>query len=154
MSYPVLNIANRILELAGTMGKRPLDPLQLQKLVYLAHGWHLAFTGEPLIAGGFEAWQYGPVNPVLYREFKEFRAGRITRPAVTTPAPIAANVENILQQVVQVYGDKSGLDLSGLTHEKGSAWRAIYDPQAWSSSPIPDYLVKAEFEKRKADGRE
>ena len=154
MPYPVLNIANRLLELAGTRGKQPLDPLKLQKLVYLAHGWYLAFTGKPLIDGGFEAWQYGPVNPVLYREFKDFRANSITRPAKTAPVPIPSEVEHILNEVIRVYGGKSGLDLSGLTHQQGSAWRAVYNGSAWSSPTIPDYLIKAEFEKRRADGRE
>ena len=152
MAYPVLSVANRLLELAKSQGKI-LDPLKLQKLVYLAHGWSLAFFGQPLVQEGFDAWQYGPVCPSLYQAFKEFRASPITR---ETSAPLVAfspQDENIFSEILRVYGDKSGIDLSSLTHEEGSAWRATYNGSFWSSPSIPDYLIKAEFEKRRADGR-
>ena len=42
--YSALAVANWFVEnLAGT------TPLKLQKLIYFAHGWHLALKGEPLI---------------------------------------------------------------------------------------------------------
>jgi Protein of unknown function (DUF4065) len=38
-------------------------PLELQKLLYFAHAIFLIETGDPLVYGCFEAWQYGPVHP-------------------------------------------------------------------------------------------
>ena len=34
--------------------------LKLQKLVYYAQGYHLAYFGTPLFSNRMEAWQYGP----------------------------------------------------------------------------------------------
>ena len=49
-----------------------LTPLKLQKLIYYAHGWHLAIRNAPLIDEVIEAWEYGPVVPNVYHEFKKF----------------------------------------------------------------------------------
>ena len=45
-------IANEFLRLASVDG-RAVDLMQLQKLVYVAHGWCLAASGQPLTG---EAW--------------------------------------------------------------------------------------------------
>jgi len=58
---------------------RNLTPLKLQKLIYYAHGWHLALRDQPLIDELIEAWEYGPVVPNVYHEFKEFGNQPITR---------------------------------------------------------------------------
>lgn len=71
MIYSVLRIAQRFLEIAKSSGKT-IDPLKLQKLVYLAHGWNLAFTGQPLVEESFQAWKYGPVSPKLYDKYKKY----------------------------------------------------------------------------------
>ena len=65
-------IANYFLEKGWNEGIE-LSPLKLIKLVYLAHGWHLGFTENPLIADYVHAWTYGPVIPELYHEFKKYR---------------------------------------------------------------------------------
>jgi uncharacterized phage-associated protein len=49
-----LAIANEFILRAEHAGKQ-LTHMQLQKLVYLAHGWGLAVTGDPLIEDEFEA---------------------------------------------------------------------------------------------------
>jgi uncharacterized phage-associated protein len=64
-TYDPKAIANYFIARAAADGKR-LTPLQLIKLVYIAHGWYLGLTGEPLINEPPEAWQYGPVIPSLY----------------------------------------------------------------------------------------
>jgi uncharacterized phage-associated protein len=38
---------------------------KLQKLVYYAHAWQLAFHGKPLFRDHIEAWSEGPVTRVL-----------------------------------------------------------------------------------------
>lgn len=60
--YKAKAAANYCLDLAEEEGKR-LDPMQIQKLVYFAHGWYLALTGEPLVEEHPEAWAYGRSFP-------------------------------------------------------------------------------------------
>jgi uncharacterized phage-associated protein len=60
MPHEVKIVANDFLDLARRDGEI-LDPMKIQKLVYLAHGWHLALHGPALIKQQVEAWPYGPV---------------------------------------------------------------------------------------------
>ena len=43
--------------------------LKLQKLVYYAQAWYLAFLDKPLFDEDFEAWVHGPVNRDLYDRY-------------------------------------------------------------------------------------
>ena len=47
MPFDPRAVANRLLELARER-QLSLDPMKVQKLLYYAHGWHLALTGKPL----------------------------------------------------------------------------------------------------------
>src|ERR1700761_8773170 len=108
----------------GQQDNVPVEPMKLQKLVFLAHGWHLHFLHEPLISQQIEAWRYGPVIPELYREFKEFKASPITRVAPLGPGtlPLSATQNALIASVWHTYREKGGIYLSMLTHEQGSAW--------------------------------
>ena len=64
-------IANYFISKALADGIK-LTLLQLIKLVYLAHGWHLGLTGRPLISETVQAWKYGPVIKSLYDRFKRY----------------------------------------------------------------------------------
>lgn len=114
-----------------------VSPLKLQKLVYIAHGWHLALSdGDPLVQDErAEAWQYGPVFPSLYHEFKDFGGGKINRMATELvlkdekfrlERPVldgsAKQICNLLDQIWQVYGKFAGSQLSRMTHSKGAPW--------------------------------
>ena len=46
--------------------------LKLQKLVYYAQGFSLAMNGEPLFDALIEAWEHGPVCPILYKKYKTY----------------------------------------------------------------------------------
>src|SRR5215467_7486621 len=83
MAYPAKAVANEFLYLAKEE-RRPVTPMQLLKLVYFAHGWYLALTGERLIDERVEAWKYGPVVPSIYHEFKRFGNEPITEYATET----------------------------------------------------------------------
>jgi uncharacterized phage-associated protein len=156
MPYFAAQIANEFIR-RGKADAVNVDPLKLQKLVYLAHGWHLAFLGTPLISEPVEAWRYGPVVRSLYRQFKEFGVSPITTEADLPKAPIEPiddKSRSLLDQIWKTYGKKNGLELSMLTHEPGTAWDIIRkrNPDDWNSPIIPDSYIKAEFERRKGNG--
>ncbi|MEK6262785.1 MAG: type II toxin-antitoxin system antitoxin SocA domain-containing protein [Planctomycetota bacterium] len=46
-----------------------LNHLKLQKLLYYVQAWCLAFTGQSLFQGRFQAWVHGPVNREIYDRF-------------------------------------------------------------------------------------
>ena len=135
-TYDARAVANYFLDLAKAEGI-PITPMGLQKLVYFAHGWMLAFYGRPLISDRIEAWDYGPVIPVLYHQFKRFGNLPITEPAldVLVAPGIAPRLKKpeipkyedpdaarLLDQVWDAYKGFTGIQLSNMTHAPGSPW--------------------------------
>jgi uncharacterized phage-associated protein len=53
--------------------------LQLQKILYLAQMIYMGHTaGGRLADGSFEAWDYGPVEPSVYRKVRMFGSDPIS----------------------------------------------------------------------------
>ena len=66
-------IANYLLAKAE-LDQCSIDHLKLQKLLFIAHGWHLGLNKSPLFRQAVQAWPYGPVVDVVYQAFKAFGA--------------------------------------------------------------------------------
>ena len=110
-----------------------ITPLKIQKLVYVAHGWHLAIYDERLVSDEYaEAWEYGPVFPSLYHAFKyrgylpiyELATKIDIDRNVTTPRIARGDKKTkaLLGKIWEIYGDMSGMQLSTLCHQPGSPW--------------------------------
>jgi hypothetical protein len=56
-------VANAFLDIQELDGGNfpPIDQMKLQKLVYYAYAWWLAYTGQQLFPEDVEAWPWGPV---------------------------------------------------------------------------------------------
>jgi uncharacterized phage-associated protein len=160
--YDARAVANYFLDLAKRDGKT-LDPMKIQKLVYLAHGWSLALTGKPLIVDKIEAWPYGPVIRSLYSAFKDAGSGPIEHPAfdvhvvdgkLTATAPKLDDIEHwsnseiksLLDEVWRVYGDFTAIQLSNYTHQPGSPWAETWRPET-NGLVISDDVIKDYFSK-------
>lgn len=122
MTYDARQIANWFITRAKQDG-RTLSIMSLLKLTYIAHGWNLEMQGTPLIDDDIQAWQYGPVIPSVYNEF------RAQKLAVTKVANIEANWididqadEKLLEQIWTIYGKVSPFKLSEITHVAGGPW--------------------------------
>jgi len=171
MPYDAKLIANYFLEKAKEEGKS-LTPMQIQKLVYFAHGWHLALFGQPLIEEAVEAWVWGPVIPSLYREFKRFGDQVIeelatisqikgTQLSVFHPSigKIYNSVERdrmkqFLDRVWEVYAPFTAVQLSNMTHTENSPWQeALERSQGARSTVISNDLIQRYFESQKLDAR-
>lgn len=135
MLYKGKSIANAFLLLANRDGLT-IDPLKLQKLLYFANGYYMAENdGQPLINEYFEAWDYGPVVPTVYYEFREYKDGPIrrlgytwdyrTKRMIPAPPPIGDDSANdVVAWVWDNYKNYSGVDLSHMTHKVGGPWDA------------------------------
>jgi uncharacterized phage-associated protein len=143
-------IANRIWDIARQRGKS-LTPMQLTKLVYVAHGWSLAILNRPLSIAPVQAWQYGPVYPEVYSAFKRFGSGSVTSPAVSRAtgvefkATLDAEDIGLLNAVVDGYGDIHAFQLSNMMHQSGTPWTETYDKNG-AYSVIPDDLIKRHYD--------
>ena len=92
----------------------PISNLKLQKLLYYAQGWHLAFTDEPLFRERIEAWVHGPVVPPVYGEYKKWTWQPIM--ADISEPKITRSVKTHLTNVLEVYGSLTPIHLERLTH--------------------------------------
>jgi len=113
--------------------------MKLLKLVYFAHGWYLALTGQELIDEVVEAWKFGPVVPSIYHAFKEWKLSPIQHPAnsyrlngtkfvVETPTIPESDVpvRAFLKRIWEVYGQMSAIELSNLTHQQDTPWYRVW----------------------------
>ena len=64
INYHAQQIADYFLFKAEQQGQERLSHMKLQKLLYYAHGLHLAVGRGPLFPEIIEAWTYGPVVPM------------------------------------------------------------------------------------------
>lgn len=164
MSQTAVAVANYFIR-KGLQAGKPVDPMKLQKLIYFAHGWHLAVYGRPLINERVEAWAYGPVVPTIYHQVKKngaapiefpiFELGPFGRvpPEVTDDQALA-----LLDRVWKVYGGISSLELSKMSHAHDGPWYQTWHDKAEQGAirgvDIPDDLIQeyflADAQKRRA----
>ena len=100
--------------------------LALQKILYLAHMAHLGERGEPLVAGHFEAWEFGPVHPGLYQRVKAFGSKPI--PNIFWGARALAGTpegETLSDACDNLINETPG-QLVANTHWSGGAWARNY----------------------------
>lgn len=143
--YDVLNVADAILKIAKRQGKT-LTPMQLMKLVYIAHGWSLGLRHRDLFRNRIEAWQYGPVIPDLYHATKRFGRNPIPLNMIDDPSdmPVAPEDETFLTDVFSKYSQLNGIQLSYLTHQSGTPWQQVYRPGVLGVE-IPDHLIESHY---------
>ena len=165
MPYRPAAIANKFLDLARS-DNILLTPMQIQKLVYFAHGWHLAFDQGPLSAEHAQAWQWGPVFPEVYHAVKRWGGGPIgasisvkravligddyqleqTTPTIAETDPFAPK---LIERVWVVYRDMSGPALSQLSHTPDGPWHQTRtESRGERGVDIPDALVHDYFKNK------
>ena len=157
MTYNAKAIANLLIDIAREKGSY-VDQMKLQKLVYVTHGWNLAITGQPLISDDIQAWQYGPVIPSLYSEFRNCGRENITDYATdikiaeedlsfSFETPKVSNDDShtieLANKIWAIYGAYSGPQLSNLTHMANTPWDKVYKTSPRAS--ISNELIAEHF---------
>ena len=123
--------ANLILDWAEAIAV-PITPMKLQKLLYYCHADFLSLYGKPLIDDQFEAWQFGPVMPSVFQEFKQFSGNPISSRAkrfnpVTAVVEVAppcslGDAELQVKALFNLYVRFSATSLSNMSHVENGPW--------------------------------
>ena len=130
-------------------GSWNVSNLQLQKILYLAQMYHMGrHSGERLVDTSFEAWDYGPVSPSLYRKARMFGSSPIQD--VFYEARRFKDDDARRAELVQVCDELLPLKpgaLVDITHWSQGAWAKNYVPGI-RGIVIPDGEIAAEYESR------
>lgn len=151
--YQAIEIAHLFVQ-KGIDESKPLTHMKLQKMVYFAHGLHLAaYEGKPLIIDSIEAWQFGPVIPSIYCRYAIFRDQLIADPSLLSSIQfynedipcLAPDAQEIFDLTWETLAPITAVQLSNWTHSTGSAWSRVY-VQGVPHINIPNELIKKDFE--------
>lgn len=120
MAYKALDIANKIISKTDLEHGDTISNLKLQKMLYYQQGFHLAYFGTPLFDEDIVAWQYGPVVPSVYKEYKSFESNSISTSA--EGISLSDDEEELFNNVYEEYNQFSAVALMKMTHEE-SPWK-------------------------------
>ncbi len=157
--YDARGVANYFLDRASRRGMS-VTVMTLLKVLYFAHGWHLAKYGRPLVAQPFEAWKHGPVCRVVYDQLKYHKSAPIQQRLnsfdasvgvfVETHLNISDELQQFLNNLFDYYSQFHAFRLSDLTHEDESPWDVVWrkaEKKAVPGMVIPNDLIMEWFKR-------
>lgn len=143
--YDVLEVSRHIINYSNRMGYG-VSNLKLQKLLYFVQAYFLAFTksGAPCFKEKIEAWDFGPVVPKVYHEFKIYGGCNIPvidnyfdfkedgNPFLFEKKEFVDNKiskydKKIIDDIVDQMAEYSATTLVNITHNQ-SPWCDAYKP--------------------------
>ncbi len=115
----VFDVSQYILEKLGY----PVTTMKLQKLCYYSFVWHLVWQDEPLFDSSIYAWINGPVIADLFQEHKGLyqidsnNADSLFQKHLSETG-LTADQKASIDKVIEDYANKTGAELSDLTHSE------------------------------------
>ena len=130
-----------------------ISNLTLQKILYLAHMFHLGIHDAPIVTGNFQAWDYGPVHPEVYHYVKAFGAGPIGNIFRSVDQALEGTETELIDQAIDQLKDKRPALLVKFTHREKGAWATHYIPKR-NNIIIPNADIKKEYEELQKQEKE
>lgn len=139
MEYNVLDICRYVVNYSNTCDNG-ISNLKLQKVLYFIQAYFLVVTGKPCFKEDIEAWNFGPVVPVAYREYKHFASTNIpyiqsyiifgdyiwsAKRVPYADTLISHADKKLINSVVDKFADYSSTDLVALT-QRQAPWINTY----------------------------
>lgn len=157
--YSALEVARHIINYANS-NDQLLSNLKLQKLLYFVQAEFLTSQGRTCFTDDIEAWNFGPVVPAVFREFKIFGSFHIPpvkhyyvedesqpfnfRRVVFYDIEITDEDKTVIDEVVDYFADCSSVELTDLT-QKQLPWQNAYIKHlkiVISPQSIKEYFTK------------
>ena len=130
--YSAENVAKHFIYLASQVfvgdnkEREGITNLKLQKILYFAQAYYLAKLSRPLFSEKIEAWEYGPVVPVVYDLYKKNGNGTIL--LEKDEASISVEDKENLKRIWDLFGGYSAGRLVDIAHAH-SPWREAYNSE-------------------------
>lgn len=147
--YKASSVAQVFLNLAKADGKS-LTNMQLQKLVYFAHGIHLSvYDGQPLIKECVKAWNFGPVIPELYEQLRKYGSSPVDEDISSDTYMLISDIDALkaIKKVWNTFKGVSASKLSDISHAKDSPWDIVFNKENKKFCYIPDDLTRIYYDK-------
>ena len=158
----VLDVCRYVINYSNERGYG-ISNLKLQKILYFIQAYFLITEDTCCFSDKIEAWNFGPVVPRAYREYKGFGAGNI--PPITSylekegaddpwsarsvpfeESCIPLRDSDQINEVVDQFGGYSATELLSLTHSQ-KPWIDAYQPgrnREISINKIKEYFSREE----------
>lgn len=141
MAYEVFEIAKYIIQKSNEDG-HPVSNLQLQKILFYNQREFLQKSGKPLFNEEFEAWQFGPVVPSIYRRYCGSAALPLTLYDKDDYKPIEAESKSMIDRILKEKEKLNPWDMVKDLHQPGRAWALVYRDGEGAYDIIPKSLIK------------
>lgn len=119
----IINNSEYIIQFYKEKDKK-ITNLELQKLAYFLEAIYMVCEDALYLYNEeFSAWNFGPVNLVIYNKYKKF--GNL-------PIELERNIEinpinkKYIENLYNLFKDFNATQLVNLSHSKGSPWYEIY----------------------------
>ena len=141
--YRALTVARYIIERCNSQN-RTISNLKLQKILYFVQAEFLVAKGYPCFSEEIEAWDFGPVVPEVYQEYKFFGGANI--PVIGRsfrPILVSDDDQELIDGIVDECAKYSASALVEITH-KQAPWKKAYRPGY--SNVIPKKSIQEFFQ--------
>jgi len=138
----------------GSSSESPVTQMKLQKMVFFAHGLHLALYDTPLCSEPFFAWKFGPVIPSIYQLYKKWGSSPIIDQPATFKISEASTVSEsytlssteteAIEYTWEITKNLDGVTLSNWSHAQNSPWAQAY--AKGENTIISNDVIKEYFE--------
>lgn len=143
--YRALSVARYIIERCHSQN-RTISNLKLQKILYFVQAEFLVSTNQPCFAEEIEAWDFGPVVPEVYQEYKIFGSANIPvfRRGVGS-ITISRDDQELINGIVDECAQYSASALVDITHRQ-TPWIEAYNRPGYnnviSKESIREYFAE------------
>lgn len=142
--YRALSVARYIIERCHSQN-RSISNLKLQKILYFVQAEFLVSRGQPCFVEQIEAWDFGPVVPEVYQQYKIFGSSNIpVFGRIVNPVVIRNDDQELINEIVDECARYSASALVDITHHQ-SPWLDAYVPgynNVISQNSIRDYFAE------------
>lgn len=122
--YSALLVAKYIIRRCAERGKS-ISNLKLQKILYFVQAEFLVDLGTCCFQDAIEAWDFGPVVPIVYRAYRIYGSANIPADTINGLRPIPCEDVERINGIVDECSEYSASQLVDITH-KQSPWRDAY----------------------------